>query len=129
MCGTPEALKARGHIVFLEEIGEPAYRVDRMLLQLERSGALDKILGLALGRFTDVPDADKFPVLDVLTEFAERVGVPTVVDLPFGHVEHNCALPVGGRARPRLGGAGLGGLGNGGAGDAGEWFWRGGRRT
>jgi muramoyltetrapeptide carboxypeptidase len=107
MCGMPEALKARGHIVFFEDVGEPAYRVDRMLLQLERSGALDRILGIAFGRFSDVPDGDELPVLDVLAEFAQRLGVPTVVDLPFGHVEHNCALPVGGRARLDADGATL----------------------
>jgi muramoyltetrapeptide carboxypeptidase len=69
-----------------------------MLLQLERSGVLDGVAGLAFGRFTDAPDQDEHPVADALAELAERVGVPTALDLPFGHVEHNWTLPLGARA-------------------------------
>ena len=99
LCGTSNSLRARGCILFLEDIGEPAYRVDRMLLQLERAGVVDGAVGLAFGRFTGVPDDESYPVVGVISEFAERIGVPTVADLPFGHVEHNCTLPVGTRAR------------------------------
>ena len=99
LCGTPNTFKAKGHILFLEDVGEPAYRVDRMLLQLERAGVVDGAVGLAFGRFTGAPDDDPYPVGGVIAEFAERIGVPTVADLPFGHVEHNCTLPVGVRAR------------------------------
>ena len=98
LCGTPNALRARGRILFLEDIGEPAYRVDRMLLQLEQAGVVDGAGGLAFGRFTGAPDDDPYPVVGVISEFAERIGVPTVTGLPFGHVEHNCTLPVGVRA-------------------------------
>ncbi len=98
LCGSRDALAARGCILFLEEVGEAAYRVDRMLRQLDRSGALDGLLGLALGRFTEVPDADEERLAEVIRELAERLSVPTVVDLPFGHVEHNCTLPVGATA-------------------------------
>jgi muramoyltetrapeptide carboxypeptidase len=86
-------------VLFLEDVGEAAYRVDRMLLQLERSGALEGALGLAFGRFSETPDEEKHPVKDVLRELAERTQLPAVTDLPFGHVEHNCTLPVGARAR------------------------------
>lgn len=110
LCGTRDAVDAEGRILFLEEVGEPAYRVDRMLLQLRRSGALDGVVGLALGRFTprdDEAGGDEHAVEDVLREYAEALGVPTVCDLPFGHVEHNCALPVGGLARLDAGAASL----------------------
>lgn len=99
LCGTRDALAARDRILFLEDVGEPAYRVDRMLLQLERAGAVDGVRGLAFGRFSEAPDEDLHPVADALREFAERLGVPAVHDLPFGHVAHNCTLPVGVRAR------------------------------
>lgn len=98
MCGTPYALDARGCILFLEDVGEPAYRLDRLLLQLQAAGVTRGVVGLALGRFTGSPDEDEHPVGEVLAEAAERLGVPAVVDLPFGHVEHNCTLPVGGVA-------------------------------
>jgi muramoyltetrapeptide carboxypeptidase len=106
LCGTRHALRARGAILFLEDVGEPAYRVDRMLLQLERSGALDGVAGIAFGRFTDAGEGDG-DVAGVLAEIAERLGVPAVADLPFGHVADNCVLPVGARARLDAGGAEL----------------------
>jgi muramoyltetrapeptide carboxypeptidase len=98
MCGTRHALDARGCILFLEDVGEPAYRVDRMLMQLFAAGITRGAVGLAFGRFTEGPDEDRNPVGETLAEFAERLGVPTVADLPFGHVEHNWTLPVGGAA-------------------------------
>jgi len=94
LCGTPFAPRASGRILFLEDIGEPAYRIDRMLTQLERGGMVQGAVGLALGRFTGSPAGDH-SIVDVLREFAERLGVPAVADLPFGHVEHNCTIPVG----------------------------------
>jgi muramoyltetrapeptide carboxypeptidase len=99
MCGTRQALDARGCILFLEDVTEPAYRVDRMLQQLLASGVTEGIVGLAFGRFTESPDESVFPTADVLADFADRIGVPCVSDLPFGHVVHNCTLPVGARAR------------------------------
>lgn len=97
MCGARHALRARGAILFLEDVGEQAYKVDRMLLQLERSGALDDVKGLAFGRFTDGDEAAD--VACVLREVAGRLAVPAVADLPFGHVPENFVLPVGVRAR------------------------------
>lgn len=106
LCGTPDSVTARDRILFVEDVGEPAYRVDRMLLQLRRAGVLEGVAGLALGRFTGdgnngragEDDGGTHLVPDVLEELAADLGVPTVADLPFGHVEHNCTLPVGARA-------------------------------
>jgi muramoyltetrapeptide carboxypeptidase len=99
MCGTRHQLSGRGCILFLEDVSEPAYRVDRMLTQLTGAGVLEGIVGLALGRFTESPDEEAHPVAGVLAETAARLGVPVVADLPFGHVVHNCTLPVGAMAR------------------------------
>jgi len=98
MCGTPYALDPAGCILFLEDVGEPTYKLDRMLVQLRRSGATEAVVGLALGRFRKVPDEEDHPVADLLARFAERLGVPAVADLPFGHTAHNSTLPVGGMA-------------------------------
>ena len=98
LCGSSSQLSADGRILFLEDIEEPAYRVDRMLVQLERTASLKGMVGLALGRFWEKPDMEE-AILAVLTEFAERVGVPAVAQLPFGHTEHNCTLPMGAGAR------------------------------
>ncbi len=99
LCGSTSRLTAAGRILILEEVGEPAYRVDRMLLQLTRAGVLDGMAGLAIGRFTETPEGEEKAVRDVLSEFADRSGVPAVADLPFGHVEHNSTLPLGTWAR------------------------------
>jgi muramoyltetrapeptide carboxypeptidase len=99
MCGTPHAISTRGCILFLEDVGEPAYRVDRMLQQLLASGTLEGVAGLAYGRFIGTTEPDEHSVEDVLAELGERLGVPAVVDLPFGHTEHNCTVPVAVRAR------------------------------
>ena len=63
---------AGGHVLLLEDVGEPAYRVDRMLLQLEQSGVIEGVAGLAFGRFTGAPDEDRHPVLAVIQEIAEE---------------------------------------------------------
>jgi muramoyltetrapeptide carboxypeptidase len=99
MCGARHAPRAEGAILFLEDVGEPAYRVDRMLLQLERAGVLTGAVGLAFGRFTESESDGAAAVGDVLAELAERLGLPAVADLPFGHVAANLVLPVGARAR------------------------------
>ena len=100
LCGSRDQPSARGSILFLEDVGEPAYRVDRMLTQLQRSGAVEGVVGLALGRFTAAAadDGGHQAVADVLAAFARELGVPAVADLPFGHVDHNCVMPVGLRA-------------------------------
>lgn len=99
-CGTPAAMTAEGRIVFLEEVGEAGYRIDRLLAQLRLSGALDGAVGLAFGQFTEIPEyrLDR-PVVDVLAEYAEELGLPAVAGFPIGHVPDNWTLPLGVRAR------------------------------
>lgn len=100
LCGTPWALRARGRILVLEDIGEAVYRVDRMLVQLALSGALEGVAGIAFGRFSETPQADPARGLEaVLAEWAQSLGVPAVMGLPFGHVDENWTLPFGVRAR------------------------------
>ncbi|HEX6559330.1 MAG TPA: LD-carboxypeptidase [Longimicrobiales bacterium] len=93
-CGTGTCLQARGCIVFIEDVSEAAYRVDRALQQLLASGAFVGVAGLAFGRFTPAPD-DDLPIDAVLDEFAQRLGVPAVLDFPIGHIEHNWTVPLG----------------------------------
>jgi muramoyltetrapeptide carboxypeptidase len=102
LCGTPASISARDCILFLEDVGEPAYRVDRMLVQLKQAGVLEGVLGLALGRFSghnegDPQEEDEM-INDLMLEFAESLQVPAVMDLPIGHVEHNWTMPIGSSA-------------------------------
>jgi muramoyltetrapeptide carboxypeptidase len=100
LCGTSITMNARGRIVVLEEVGEATYRMDRSLTQLMLAGALDGAVGLALGRFTERPEAvHDLRLEDVLGEIGEQLGVPTVMGFPVGHVDANWCLPFGVRAR------------------------------
>jgi muramoyltetrapeptide carboxypeptidase len=95
MCGTPAQPRAAGSILFIEEIGEEAYRIDRAWMQLLLSGALDGVAGIAFGRFTDCGDG----LLEFLEGLAAPLGVPVLADLPIGHEPDNWTLPMGVRAR------------------------------
>ncbi len=99
--GTPEQLDARGAILLLEDEMEPAYRVDRMLTQLVRAGALRGVRGIVLGDFPAChPDASAgYTLRDVLADRLGALGVPVVWNFPFGHtVQPNLTLPLGARA-------------------------------
>ncbi|HEX2091300.1 MAG TPA: LD-carboxypeptidase [Longimicrobiaceae bacterium] len=102
LAGTPYALRGQGAILFLEEVGEPSYRVDRMLSQLLLSGALEGVAGIAVGAFSETPDADREdlpPAVEVIADRLGGPGVPLASGFPFGHVEESWTLPLGVRAR------------------------------
>jgi muramoyltetrapeptide carboxypeptidase len=94
MCGTPAAPSARGCILFVEEIDERPYRIDRAWTQLVLSGALDGVAGIALGRFTECGG----DVLELMERLTAPLGVPVVAELPIGHEPDNWTLPLGVRA-------------------------------
>jgi muramoyltetrapeptide carboxypeptidase len=99
--GTPAQVRARGGVVFLEDVGEKPYRLDRMLTQLRQSGFFDGVRGLILGDFTAC-DNEADPETgwkDILKELALELGVPTVVGIPAGHGPENRTLPLGARVR------------------------------
>jgi len=93
--GTPYEARLAGHIVVLEDTGEPAYKVDRMMTQLRLSGAFDGVAGFAFGAFTKVRPAELGAIREIVTEHAAAVGVPAVWGLPVGHDVVNAPLPFG----------------------------------
>ncbi|MFT4738131.1 MAG: muramoyltetrapeptide carboxypeptidase [Cyclobacteriaceae bacterium] len=102
LIGTPYDVDYSGHILFMEDVGESTYRIDRMLTQLRSSGKLDKVAGIALGYFTDCdtsPDSPYYEYSMGLNEvFKDRLGdlgIPVMGGLPFGHEPHNATLPIG----------------------------------
>jgi muramoyltetrapeptide carboxypeptidase len=97
---TPWEIDTRGAILLIEEVGEPPYRIDRMLRQLHAAGKLACLAGIGVGQLVGCDDA-RYPqpgALDVIEEMVRPLALPLVVDLPFGHVQHNRAWPVGARA-------------------------------
>lgn len=99
-CGTPFQVDARGAILVLEDVGEPLYRLDRMMQQLASAGVLKGVAAVALGSFTDcrAPDGATYDAVDVLMDHLAPLGVPVVADLPIGHGPANRAFPVGAEA-------------------------------
>jgi muramoyltetrapeptide carboxypeptidase len=101
LCGTPDALSGAGAIIVLEDINESAYRVDRMLRQLEASGAFRGCVGLAIGQFTAVPadeNTDAMTTDALVEELAMRLCVPCLANLPVGHIADQWTLPLGAQA-------------------------------
>jgi muramoyltetrapeptide carboxypeptidase len=89
--GTPESSPATGALVLLEDVGEPAYRLDSMLTQLLRTRWFDGVAGVVLGSWTDCgPGA-----LETVVERLEVLGVPLISGLPFGHGVPQLTMPLG----------------------------------
>jgi muramoyltetrapeptide carboxypeptidase len=95
--GTPFAPRLDGAILFLEDVGEKPYQIDRYLTHLRLAGALDGVAGLAVGQLTRCDDAGVLAA-DVVRETALALGVPAIEGLPSGHEDANFALPLGARA-------------------------------
>lgn len=96
MIGTPLTPRFDGAILFLEDVGEAPYRVDRMLTQLRLSGALDGIAGILLGTFTRCDSAhDEISVLNVLEERLTPLNIPILAGIPSGHNPEPLELPFG----------------------------------
>ena len=91
----------RGAILFLEEVGESAYRVDRLLTQLELYGVIDGVAGIVLGdvgevgdRYVEGADLGRH-VTARLAALCEKRQIPVAVGLPVGHGRSNLTLPFG----------------------------------
>jgi muramoyltetrapeptide carboxypeptidase len=98
LAGTPYAPDYRDALVILEDIGEPAYRIDRMLRQLLLSGAFDHVAGLVAGHFTDASPGHELSTsaLDALLgEMADVAGVPAIAGAPLGHIDDQWTFPLG----------------------------------
>lgn len=93
--GTPWEVPTDGALLMLEDVGEPLYRIDRMLTQLRLSGRLMGVKALIWGDL----DARRIRPKELGELLAEAApGVPVVLGLPFGHGERNLAFPIGARA-------------------------------
>jgi muramoyltetrapeptide carboxypeptidase len=100
--GTPYEIRAEGAILFLEEVGEPAYRIDRLLSQLRLAGVFRSIAGVAIGAFSECPDEgdDGTPAAaEVLRDRLQDLDVPVAAGFPFGHVPESWTIPMGVQAR------------------------------
>jgi muramoyltetrapeptide carboxypeptidase len=93
--GTRYAMEPAGAILFLEDVHEEAYRVDRMLSQLRLAGILDSVAGIVMGRFTYKEPSDELKIGLVIEEYMKQVRCPVIANFPVGHVPENATLPFG----------------------------------
>ncbi|MBD3409355.1 MAG: LD-carboxypeptidase [Ignavibacteriales bacterium] len=101
LAGSPYMPDPRGAILWLEEVGEPQYRVDRMLNQMAISGMLKKAAGVLLGEFTgcdDEPGAETLTLEQVFDRYLGSLDKPVVRGFPHGHVDKTHTIPFGVRA-------------------------------
>lgn len=100
LCGTPEAIRGEGKILFWEDTGEDTYRLDRLLTQLERSGTFDGLQGMVIGSVVPRPDGEsREAVRDYLRRRFGGAPFPVVAGMAAGHLESPRTLPLGARAR------------------------------
>lgn len=96
LMGTPYEIDTTGAILFLEDIREEVYRIDRMLTQLALGGKFDRAAGVVFGRCTDCASRPSgFSLEDVLRDRFGSLRIPAISGLSFGHIEHKLTLPIG----------------------------------
>ena len=99
LLGTPYFPQVKGGVLFLEDVGEHPYRVERMLTQLLHAGVLSQQKAVLMGQFSKyklVPGHDKgFKMVTVVDRLRSQIKAPVLTGLPFGHVETKVLLPVG----------------------------------
>ncbi len=99
LCGTRYAIPARDALLFLEEIGEAPYRIDRMLTTLRLAGTLERAAGIVAGAFVECDDprapAASATANDAVAERLRAAGRPALGGAPFGHIASPWVLPIG----------------------------------
>ena len=98
LAGTDSDLKTKGRILFIEDVGEYLYNIDRMMYQLKRSGKLDKLAGLIVGRFTDMKDTERpfgQTAYEIIRDAVIEYKYPVCFDFPVSHEKENYALKIG----------------------------------
>ena len=97
--GSDSAVDTAGKILFIEDINEYLYNIDRMMVQLKRAGQLQNLAGLVVGQFTDSRDNSEptfgKTAYEIILDHTQHLEYPICFDFPVGHVPDNRALPVG----------------------------------
>ncbi|MEX2345263.1 MAG: LD-carboxypeptidase [Balneolaceae bacterium] len=100
--GTGYQPDVSGAVLFVEDVGEPVYKVDRMLTHLKSSGMLDQINGFIFGRCTNCENGsgdNRFTMMEIFQHHIKPLGIPAIYGADIGHEEDNFTLPIGIPAR------------------------------
>ena len=98
LIGTGSDVDTKGNILFLEDIGEHLYVIDRMMVQLKRAGKLKGLAALVVGYFSKIKDTKPAfgkSALDIIREHVEEYDYPVAFNFPIGHEDDNFPLPIG----------------------------------
>lgn len=98
LIGSGSDSKTKGRILFMEDVGEYSYNIDRMLYQLKRSGKLSKLAGLIIGGFTEMKDTERpfgQPVNEIICDIIKEYDYPVCFDFPVSHTDKNYAVKIG----------------------------------
>lgn len=105
LTGTASQINTEGKILFLEDLDEYLYHVDRMLMNLDRAGMLKDLKGLVIGGMTDMND-NAIPygktAKEIIAETIEKYNYPVCFDFPAGHLDDNRTLIMGGRVQLKV---------------------------
>ncbi len=93
LVGTPYAPSYNGKIVFFEDRGEAAYRIDRMLSQMKLAGCFEGLVGMVLGSFEDCGEFDE--ICRITAEMFKDAGIPVLAGFDIGHGKTNITIPLG----------------------------------
>ena len=105
--GSKSDIDTDGKILFIEDVDEYLYHIDRMIISLKRSGKLGRLAGLIVGGLTGMKDnavAFGKPAEEILKEAVSEFDYPVCFGFPAGHVDKNMALVFGREARLRVSG-------------------------
>jgi muramoyltetrapeptide carboxypeptidase len=98
LIGTSSDIKTKGKILFLEDVGEYLYNIDRMFYQLKRNGKLNRLAGLIIGGFSNMKDTDRpfgKNVYEIINDVVKGYDYPVCFNFPVGHQKENFALKTG----------------------------------
>ena len=98
LMGTPYLPAIKNGILFIEDVGEHPYRIERMLAQLLLAGILEQQQAIIFGQFTGyklAPHDKGYKLATVVTWLKSQIKVPVLTGLPFGHIPTKILLPVG----------------------------------
>lgn len=101
LTGTKSQIDTKGKILFLEDLDEYLYHVDRMMMNLDRAGMLSDLTGLVVGGMTDMNDnavAYGQTAKEIILEVVNKYNYPVCFDFYAGHLNDNRALPMGAKA-------------------------------
>lgn len=98
--GSPSAIDCSDKILFMEDLDEYLYHVDRMLMNMKRNGCLESIKGIVVGAMTKMKDND-IPwgknALEIIDDVSKKYNIPIIYNFPAGHIQDNRALIIGSR--------------------------------